>query len=89
MDASDTYSILSEMLRTVLVASGPVLALALGVGLAIAFFQALTQIQEMTLTFVPKIVVIFLGLLASLPLIYAQLTGLSDRIFDLIVSGGL
>ncbi len=89
MTESDTYAILSEMIFTVLLASGPILALALGVGLAIAFFQALTQIQEMTLTFVPKIVAIFFGLLASTPFIYATLKKLSDRVFDLITSGAL
>ncbi|SDF35114.1 flagellar biosynthetic protein FliQ [Limimaricola pyoseonensis] len=88
MTESDTYDILSETILAVLLGSGPILALALGVGLAIAFFQALTQVQEMTLTFVPKIVAIFLGLLASTPFIYATLTRLSDRVFDLIASGG-
>ncbi len=89
MDATDTYTILSEMIIVVLLGSGPILALALVVGLGIAFFQALTQIQEMTLTFVPKIVAIFLGLLASSPFIYSQLRGLSDRVFDLIASGAV
>ena len=89
MDATDTYAILSEMIVAVLLGSGPVLALALVVGLVIAFFQALTQVQEMTLTFVPKIVAIFLGILASSPFIYATLRGLSDRVFALIASGAL
>lgn len=89
MDASDTYTILSEMIIAVLLGAGPILALALAVGLAIAFFQALTQIQEMTLTFVPKIVMIFLGLLATSPFIYATLRRLSDRVFDLIASGAM
>jgi len=89
LDATDTYTILSEMIIVVLLGSGPILALALVVGLGIAFFQALTQIQEMTLTFVPKIVAIFLGLLASSPFIYSQLRGLSDRVFDLIASGAV
>ena len=89
MDATDTYAILSEMIVVVLLGSGPVLALALVGGLVIAFFQALTQIQEMTLTFVPKIVAIFLGILASSPFIYATRRGLSDRVFDLIASGAL
>ncbi len=89
MSATDTYAILSEMFITVLLGSGPILALALAVGLVIAFFQALTQIQEMTLTFVPKIVMIFLGLLASSPFIYATLRKLSDRVFDLIASGAV
>ncbi len=89
MDATDTYTILSEMFLAVLLGSGPILALALAVGLVIAFFQALTQIQEMTLTFVPKIVMIFLGLLASTPFIYSTLLRLSDRVFDLIASGSV
>ncbi len=89
MNAADTYAILSDTIWAVLLASGPVLALALGVGLIIAFVQALTQIQEITLTFVPKIVAIFLGLLFSLPFIYATLNALSDTIFDAIVNGSL
>lgn len=89
MDATDTYTIMSEMILVVLLGSGPVLAVALIVGLGIAFFQALTQIQEMTLTFVPKIVAIFLCLLVSSPFIYGTLRSLSDRVFDLIASGAV
>lgn len=89
MDATDTYAILSEMIVAVLLGSGPVLALALVVGLVIAFFQALTQIQEMTLTFVPKIAAIFLTLALSLPFIFSTLTRLSDQVFDLIQNGGI
>ncbi|MEI4472000.1 flagellar biosynthesis protein FliQ [Frigidibacter sp. MR17.24] len=88
MNEADVFTMLRDTILAVLIASGPVLALALIVGLVIAFFQALTQIQEMTLTFVPKIVAIFLGIVASLPFIYATLTGLSDRVFDLIGRGG-
>jgi flagellar biosynthetic protein FliQ len=87
MTESDTYDILADVFLAVLIASGPILIVALGVGLAIAVFQALTQVQEMTLTFVPKIVAIVLGLLAAMPFIYATLKGLTDQIFDLIVSG--
>ena len=89
MSESDTYSVLTQMYLVVLYGSGPIMALALGVGLFIAFFQALTQIQEMTLTFVPKIVAIMLGLVLATPLIYTVLKRLSDQVFDLMVSGGL
>ena len=89
MTETAIYDILSDAIQAVLLASGPILAIALVVGLAIAFFQALTQIQEMTLTFVPKIVAIFLGLLAALPFMYATLSRLSDTVFDLIAGGGL
>lgn len=88
MDTVSTYEILRLTLNTVLLASAPVLAVALIVGLGISFVQALTQIQEMTLTFVPKIVAIFLALALTLPFIYGTLTRLSDQVFDLIINGG-
>jgi flagellar biosynthesis protein FliQ len=89
VNESDTYTILTQMFLAVLYGAGPIMALALVVGLVIAFFQALTQIQEMTLTFVPKIVAIFLGLMGATPLAYAVLKRLSDQVFTMIVSGGL
>ncbi|MDX2485512.1 MAG: flagellar biosynthetic protein FliQ [Pseudodonghicola sp.] len=89
MDTVSTYEILRLMINTVLLASAPVLAIALVVGLAVSFFQALTQIQEMTLTFVPKIVAIFAVLALALPFMYGTVMRLSNRVFDLIVSGGL
>jgi flagellar biosynthetic protein FliQ len=61
--------------------------ISLAVGLAIALFQALTQIQEMTLTFVPKILVTFLALIVLLPFMIRQVTGFMDRIAQMIVTG--
>lgn len=87
MSEGDTYDILSMTFLTVLYGSGPIMILALVVGLAIAFFQALTQVQEMTLTFVPKIVVIMLGLVVLTPLMYLVLKRLSDQIFDMLTVG--
>ncbi|MDF1716246.1 MAG: flagellar biosynthetic protein FliQ [Antarcticimicrobium sp.] len=89
MDTVSTYEILRLTITTVLLGSAPILAVALVVGLGISFFQALTQIQEMTLTFVPKIVAIFAALALTLPFIFGTLLRLSDQVFDLIVSGGL
>lgn len=89
MDTASAYDILRLTIDTILIACAPVLAVALGVGLIISFFQALTQIQEMTLTFVPKIIAIFGVLALTLPFIFGTLTRLSDRVFDLIVSGGI
>lgn len=88
MDQSDVHQVLSFMLRTVLVAAAPVMLVALVVGLAISFFQALTQVQEMTLTFVPKIIAIVIALGVSLPFIFVTLQALSDRVFDLIMTAG-
>ncbi len=62
----------------------PILLVALCVGLIIALFQALTQIQEMTLTFVPKIIAIFIALLVFLPFIGSQLYNFSEHMFSLI-----
>lgn len=87
MNEADTYEILSDTFLTVLYASAPIMGIALVVGLLIAFFQALTQVQEMTLTFVPKIVAIFVGLLVFSPFIYASVKRLSDQTYDLIVNG--
>ena len=89
MSRSDIHDILTETIWTILIASGPVLLIAMAVGLGIALFQALTSVQEMTLTFVPKVAAIFVGLAMTLPFIYTTLTRLSDQVFDLIVHGGL
>ena len=61
--------------------------LALAVGLAIAFLQALTQIQEMTLTFVPKMLVILLSLMLFMPFMLATLTSFTESLMGRIVSG--
>lgn len=88
MTGADILDIARDAIYTLLIISGPVMAMGLGVGLLIALFQALTQIQEMTLTFVPKIVAIFLSLLLFLPLMGAQMNDLMARLMDRVVSGG-
>ena len=89
MNEAQAYDIISDTVLAVLLASAPVLGVALVIGLVIAFFQALTQIQEMTLTFVPKIVMIFVTLLVATPFMYSTLKSLSDTVFDLVENGGL
>jgi flagellar biosynthesis protein FliQ len=53
----------SRALWVTLLVSGPILGLGLLVGVAVSIFQAVTQIQEMTLTFIPKIIAIFVAIL--------------------------
>ncbi len=65
---------------------GPLLGISMGVGLTIALFQALTQIQEMTLTFVPKIVATFMGLLVFLPYMSGNLKGFMELIAERIAT---
>ena len=69
----------------VLQLSAPLMAAGLVIGLIIALFQALTTIQEMTLTFVPKIIVIFLSLLLLLPFMMTTLIEFSQELFGLMV----
>jgi flagellar biosynthesis protein FliQ len=66
-----TVELLNQVSRqtfeTVLLVGGPVLIVSLIIGMLISVFQAITQLQEVTLTFVPKIVAVFLTLLLTLP----------------------
>ena len=84
MNRTDVLDIGREALTVILMTAGPIMGAGLLIGVAIALFQALTTIQEMTLTFVPKIIAIFLALLFFMPMMAANLTGLMDRMVDRI-----
>ena len=73
-----------EALMVTLMISGPMLIFGLIVGLLISIFQAVTQIHEMTLTFVPKILAVALALLIFLPWMIAKATDFARHMFDLI-----
>ena len=73
-----------EAITMTLLISAPMLILGLIVGVAISILQAVTQIQEMTLTFVPKIVVVTLSFLLFLPWIIERLVGFTIRLFGSI-----
>jgi flagellar biosynthetic protein FliQ len=77
-----------EAFWVTLVVAGPAMIAGLIVGLAIALFQALTQVQEMTLVFVPRLVVMFLTLAIALPFMGSALGQFTTRIFALIATGG-
>lgn len=62
----------------------PMLGIGLVVGLLVSIFQATTQIQEMTLTFVPKIVSVLLGLLLFAPWMMKKMTGFTEYVIRLI-----
>jgi flagellar biosynthetic protein FliQ len=76
-----TY-VIQQALILVLVASGPPIVMSLVIGFIIAVFQATTQIQEQTLTFAPKLVVIFGVLGLAGPWIGANLLRFTFHIFD-------
>jgi len=73
-----------EAIMLTLMVSAPMLILGLIVGLAIAIFQAVTQIHEMTLTFVPKIIAVGLALLICFPWIINMMVGFTTRLFTSI-----
>lgn len=87
MTSIDAIEIARAALLLVLTIAGPMLMAALIVGVAIGLLQALTQVQEMTLTFVPKIIVLGVVLILSLPMIGSALAAFMDRIADAIVAG--
>ncbi|MCZ7462904.1 MULTISPECIES: flagellar biosynthetic protein FliQ [Rhizobium/Agrobacterium group] len=87
MNEADALDIMQAAVWTVLVAAGPAVLAAMIVGVAIAFIQALTQVQEMTLTFVPKIVTIMLVLGIAAPFVGAQIALFSNLVFSRVQSG--
>lgn len=73
MSSEFIISLAEKGIYTILVVCGPLLLLALGVGLIVSIFQATTQIQEQTLAFVPKIVAVFLGIVFFGPWMLSRL----------------
>lgn len=71
-----------EMLWTTVMVAGPIMAVSLVVGLAISIFQVVTQIQEMTLTFVPKMIAIFFVLLLVGPWMLGTLVGFGATLIE-------
>ena len=69
-----------EAIWVLLKTAAPVMLIALGVGLLVSLFQALTQMQEMTLAFVPKIIAIFIALVVLSPYMIGELTGFMEQI---------
>tara|TARA_A100000164_G_scaffold340660_1_gene336768 strand:- start:169 stop:435 length:267 start_codon:yes stop_codon:yes gene_type:complete len=77
-----------EALWVVLKVAGPIMAAGLAIGLVIALFQALTTIQEMTLTFVPKIIIIFIAVIIFMPWMMSTMSVFAEQLFDRIISLG-
>lgn len=86
MDQAQILDISREAILVILKLGGPAMVLALVVGVSISVFQALTQIQEQTLTFMPKIIAIFLAMLVLLPYMFETLNGFTHDMVDRIIS---
>ena len=87
MNALDALEMVQAAIWTVVVASGPAVIAAMVVGIVIALFQALTQIQEMTLTFIPKILVIFLVSIITAPFVGSVIYSFSETVYSRIETG--
>ncbi|WP_440895321.1 flagellar biosynthesis protein FliQ [Amphibacillus sp. Q70] len=74
MSAELVITLAERGIITILMVAGPLLILALGVGLLVSIFQATTQIQEQTLAFIPKIVAVLVGVVFFGPWMLTQLT---------------
>lgn len=72
----------------VITISAPIMLAGLCVGLIVALFQALTQIQEMTLAFVPKIVIVFTMVYLLFPMFSTKMIQFMNVISDQIIAGG-
>jgi flagellar biosynthetic protein FliQ len=92
MNEAEAIELARDAIFVALKIGAPIMIIALTVGLSISLIQALTQIQEMTLSFVPKILVIFVSMVFLLPYMLSTLTyfteGIAERIMMLSISGG-
>ena len=87
MTPSDALELVQAALWTAITVSGPPVGAAMLVGILIALFQALTQIQEATLTFIPKIFVMLLVISLTATLIGSAIGGFTEIVYGRIESG--
>ncbi len=87
MNEADALDIMRNAIWTILVAAGPAVGAGMIVGVSIALIQALTQVQEMTLTFVPKIVAVMVVIGLSASFIGGQIALFANLVFSRVQSG--
>ncbi len=88
MDQVAVLEISREVFIVILKTGGPIMAAGLVVGLIIAIFQTLTSIQEMTLTFVPKIIIIFGAVIVFMPFMINAILVFTRSLYDRIAVMG-
>ncbi|MBS4217737.1 flagellar biosynthesis protein FliQ [Bacillus sp. FJAT-49711] len=82
MSAEAVISLAEKGVYTILIVAGPLLVIALAIGLAVSIFQATTQIQEQTLAFIPKIVAVLVGAVILGPWMLSRLLSYATEIFQ-------
>jgi flagellar biosynthetic protein FliQ len=81
------FSMTSNALTTAFLVAAPILGVALVVGLGVSILQAVTQVQEMTLAFIPKLLAVGVLLLLLAPWIYDQMSGLVQQVAAAVAAG--
>jgi flagellar biosynthesis protein FliQ len=87
MNEADALDMLQRSILTVLIVTGPLVGTALLVGVAASLIQALTQVQEMTLTFVPKMLAMLVVLSLASPFIGAKIRSFTEALYSRIETG--
>ncbi|KAB0264314.1 MAG: fliQ [Microvirga sp.] len=87
MNEVDALEIVRAAIWTVIIGAGPAVAAAMVVGISIALIQALTQIQEVTLTFIPKIIAILLVVLLTGSFVGSQIFAFTETVYGRIATG--
>ena len=82
MDADTVVAVGRQSMEVVMLLAAPILLSSLLVGLVVAMFQAATQINEMTLSFVPKLIVVALVMLSFGPWMLRQIVGFTQRLIE-------
>jgi len=84
MSVDLVVGIANEAIEVTLLLAAPMLGIGLIVGLVVSIFQAVTQVQEMTLTFVPKIIAVMLALIVALPWMISLMVTYTQNLFTSI-----
>lgn len=84
MDSVEVINIVRDGIWVLIIVSAPLMLTALVVGLAVSLVQALTQVQEMTLTFVPKILAMLVMLILVMPFMMQSLQDYTEELFTRI-----
>lgn len=87
MTGPEVLDVARDAIITLVMVAAPLMLVGLAVGVVISLLQALTQIQEMTLAFVPKILAMFIAMLVALPFMADVLQGHMARLVARIAGG--
>jgi flagellar biosynthetic protein FliQ len=87
MTGPEVLDVARDAIITLLIVASPIMLVGLAVGVAISLLQALTQIQEMTIAFVPKILAMFISMLIALPFMAEAMRGHMIRLAARIAGG--